>query len=109
MRLFLSYGHGEHTPLAQRLKSDLEHHNHEVWFDQARLTPGTDWERYIEDALDQLSAAPTATASTNSPAPAPVVCPSFPLVVGLWRAGNLARSRLFRRHAAVPAILPQAN
>src|ERR1017187_9972831 len=58
MRLFLSYGHDEHTPLALRLKSDLERHNHEVWFDQARLKPGADWERYIEEGLDWVSAAP---------------------------------------------------
>jgi WD40 repeat protein len=58
MRIFLSYGHDEHTPLAQRLKSDLERRNHQVWFDQARLTPGADWERYIEEGLDWLSAAP---------------------------------------------------
>ena len=58
MRLFLSYGHDAHTPLALRLKSDLERRNHQVWFDQARLTPGTDWERYIEEGLDWVSAAP---------------------------------------------------
>src|ERR1022692_2008631 len=40
MRLFLSYGHDEHTPFALRLKSDLERRGHEVWFDQARLIPG---------------------------------------------------------------------
>lgn len=58
MRTFLSYSRDAHTPLAQRLKSDLEHRNHQVWFDQARLTPGTDWERYIEEGLDWVSAAP---------------------------------------------------
>src|ERR1039457_2864601 len=57
MRLFLSYGHDAHTPLAQRLKSDLESHNHEVWIDQSQLTPGADWERQIDDALNQISAA----------------------------------------------------
>jgi hypothetical protein len=42
-------------PLALRLKSDLERRNHEVWFDQSRLTPGADWERQIDDSLDQIS------------------------------------------------------
>src|SRR5450631_241947 len=42
MRLFLSYGHDEHLPFALRLKSDLERHNHQVRFDQARLRPAAD-------------------------------------------------------------------
>jgi len=53
MRLFLSYGHDEHLTLALRLKSSLENHHHEVWFDADRLKPGADWERYIEDGLDR--------------------------------------------------------
>ena len=46
MRIFLSYGHDEHTAFALRLKSDLERRGHQVWFDQDRLKPGSDWERY---------------------------------------------------------------
>lgn len=56
MRIFLSYGHDEYTAFALRLKSDLEQRGHEVWFDQDRLKPGADWERYIEDGLDLVSA-----------------------------------------------------
>jgi hypothetical protein len=58
MRLFLSYGHDEHTAFALRLKSDLERRGHELWFDQHRLKPGADWERYIEESLDWVSAEP---------------------------------------------------
>jgi TIR domain-containing protein len=58
MRLFLSHGHDVHNSLAQHLKSDLEAHNHQAWFDQARLTPGADWERYTEEGLDWVSADP---------------------------------------------------
>jgi len=56
VRIFLSYGHDEHTAVALRLKSDLEGRGHEVWFDVERLKPGGDWERYIEDGLDWVSA-----------------------------------------------------
>ncbi|MDP2999923.1 MAG: TIR domain-containing protein [Bryobacterales bacterium] len=56
MRIFLSYGHDEHTSFALRLKSDLERRDHKVWFDQDRLKPGADWERYIEDGLEWVSA-----------------------------------------------------
>jgi hypothetical protein len=43
MRIFLSYGHDEHTAFALRLKSDLERRGHQVWFDQDRLKPGADY------------------------------------------------------------------
>jgi len=56
MRLFLSYGHDEHTAFALRLKADLERRGHEVWFDAERLEPGADWERYIEEGLDVVAA-----------------------------------------------------
>ena len=58
MRVFLSYGHDQHAVLASRLKQDLETRGHKVWFDVARLKPGGDWERYIEDGLDWASAVP---------------------------------------------------
>ncbi len=56
MRIFLSYGHDEHTAFALRLKSDLEQQGHEVWFDLDRLKPGGDWERYIEEGIERVSA-----------------------------------------------------
>ena len=58
-----------------------------------RLTPGADWERYIEESLDWGSAAsskflllliphsvrrPNGYCLNDSPTPAPVNCPSFP-------------------------------
>jgi hypothetical protein len=57
-RIFLSYGHDEHLPLALRLKHDLEARHHEVWFDADRLKPGADWERYIEEGLEWAAAVP---------------------------------------------------
>jgi hypothetical protein len=56
MRIFLSYGHDEHTAVALRLKADLERKDYHVWFDEDRLKPGADWERYIEDGLNLVSA-----------------------------------------------------
>jgi hypothetical protein len=58
-RIFLSYGHDEHATLAERVKADLEARGHEVWFDIERLTPGGDWERYIEEGLDWVGQDPS--------------------------------------------------
>jgi hypothetical protein len=82
MRLFLSYGHDAHTVLAQRRKSDLERRNHQVWLDQARLTPGTDWERNIEEGLDWVLRRPRqiphAVDPALSPRSAPMTAASSP-------------------------------
>jgi hypothetical protein len=43
MRLFLSYGQDEHTPLTLRLKSDLERRLHQAWFDQHLPSPDSSW------------------------------------------------------------------
>lgn len=51
-RVFLSYGHDEHTPDVLALKADLEARGHEVWFDLERLKAGVDWEQYIEAGLN---------------------------------------------------------
>jgi hypothetical protein len=56
VRIFLSYGHDEHTAFALGLKSDLERRGRQVWFDQDRLKPGADWERYLEEGLEWISA-----------------------------------------------------
>jgi tetratricopeptide (TPR) repeat protein len=55
-RLFISYGHDEHTSLAHRLREDLNNRGHEVWFDDDRLNPGLDWECFIEKGLEHLAA-----------------------------------------------------
>jgi WD40 repeat protein len=57
VRIFLSYGHDEYTSLAVRIKRDLEGLGHEVWFDVERLKPGGDWERYIDEGLERVSAS----------------------------------------------------
>ena len=55
MRVFLSYGHDEHTSLARRLHDDLNVRGHQVWFDEERLSPGHDWESHIERGLKWLA------------------------------------------------------
>ncbi|TFH54344.1 MAG: tetratricopeptide repeat protein [Methanothrix sp.] len=55
MRIFLSYGHDEHAPLAEQIKKDLIARGHDVWFDLDRLKPGGDWENYIEEGLEWVS------------------------------------------------------
>lgn len=57
-RIFLSYGRDEYLALAVRLKKDLEADGHEVWFDQNRLDPGSDWEREIEQGLGWAAQTP---------------------------------------------------
>jgi hypothetical protein len=55
-RLFISYGHDEHTSLAERLRNDLAARGHQVWFDAQRLVAGHDWEAEIERGLEHLAA-----------------------------------------------------
>ncbi|MBI3273105.1 MAG: TIR domain-containing protein [Planctomycetes bacterium] len=51
IRVFLSYGHDEHEPVASRIKRDLERRGHKVWFDVERLRLGQDFPAYIEEGL----------------------------------------------------------
>ncbi len=55
LRVFVSYGHDEHSELAEKLRLDLLERGHEVWFDQTELTVGEDWELQIETGLDWLA------------------------------------------------------
>ena len=57
-RIFLSYGHDEHSDLARALKRDLEARGHEVWFDEDRLMAGADWETRIEQGLQWAASEP---------------------------------------------------
>ncbi len=57
-RIFLSYGHDEFTPLAERVRDDLRARGHEVWFDAERLKGGADWERGIDDGLARTDEVP---------------------------------------------------
>lgn len=50
-RIFMSYGHDEHAPLAARLKADLETRGHRVWLDESEIRHGRDWELAIEKGL----------------------------------------------------------
>ena len=52
LRIFISYGHDEHSVFAEKLALDLKERGHLVWFDQERLKPGGDWEQNIEDGID---------------------------------------------------------
>ncbi len=64
--IFLSYGHDETAPAAERIaplperiKRDLEARGHEVWFDSDRLIPGDSWmpdiEKGLNDAAEDLT------------------------------------------------------
>lgn len=57
-RVFLSYGHDEFTPLAERVRDDLRARGHEVWFDVERLGGGVDWERGIDEGLARTDEVP---------------------------------------------------
>ena len=54
-RVFISYGHDEHTSLADRLNRDLKARGHQTWFDKERLKPGQDWAACIEEGMDWLA------------------------------------------------------
>lgn len=58
LRIFLSYGHDEFAPLAEKLLQDLKQRGHEVWFDRNELRAGAAWERSIEAGLDWVAAEP---------------------------------------------------
>ncbi len=56
LRIFLSYGHDENENLVRRIKADLEHRGHDVWFDKTPdeekgISPGADWRRSITDGI----------------------------------------------------------
>jgi len=43
MRVFLSYGHDQNTPLVERISRDLEAAGHGVWIDRSEIKAGEDW------------------------------------------------------------------
>jgi hypothetical protein len=51
MRIFLSYGHDRNTPIARRIKTDLEAAGHSVWIDSSQIKAGDDWRRSITDGV----------------------------------------------------------
>jgi hypothetical protein len=51
MKIFLSYGHDKNTPIALRIKKDLEAAGHLVWIDSSEIKAGDDWRRSIIDGL----------------------------------------------------------
>jgi hypothetical protein len=55
-RIFISYGHDEQAAFAVRLKKDLMAQGYDAWFDLDRIKGGGDWERYIEEGLEWVSA-----------------------------------------------------
>lgn len=58
VHIFLSYGHDEHAELAKKLRTDLEHRGHKVWFDKINIELGTDWAGQIEKGIDWASVDP---------------------------------------------------
>jgi TIR domain len=51
VKIFLSYGHDKNTPIALRIKKDLEANGHSVWIDTSEIKNGEDWRRSIIDGL----------------------------------------------------------
>jgi hypothetical protein len=51
MKIFLSYGHDQNTPIAQRIRKDLEAAGHSVWVDSSEIKAGDDWRRSIVSGL----------------------------------------------------------
>lgn len=51
LRIFLSYGHDANEELVRRIKTDLEHRGHDVWFDKTEIKAGDDWRRAITDGI----------------------------------------------------------
>jgi hypothetical protein len=50
-RLFLSYSRRDARELAERLRTDLEGHGHQVWQDTREIRSGKEWELEIQDGL----------------------------------------------------------
>ena len=53
LRIFLSYGHDANEELVVRIKTDLEKHGHDVWFDKNEIKFGDEWRREITDGILQ--------------------------------------------------------
>ena len=51
MKIFLSYGHDEHSKLALFVKKELEAAGYEVWLDQDRIPASSDWAFKIEQGI----------------------------------------------------------
>ncbi len=51
LRIFLSYGHDSNESLVRRIKDDLEHRGHDVWFDKSEIKFGDEWRRAITDGI----------------------------------------------------------
>jgi tetratricopeptide (TPR) repeat protein len=51
VKIFLSYGHDQNTPLVERIRRDLEAAGHRVWIDTSEIKAGDDWRRSIVDGL----------------------------------------------------------
>jgi hypothetical protein len=53
MRIFLSYGRRDASDLADRLRTDLEAADYDIWQDTRHIRSGKDWQQEIEDGLRQ--------------------------------------------------------
>ena len=51
MNIFISYGHDEFSPLAERLRDDLRKREHNVFFDKEFLVGSSEWETRIEQNI----------------------------------------------------------
>ena len=53
MKIFLSYGHDQNTPLVERICEDLKKAGHDPWLDTTAIPPGADWRREIVKGLNE--------------------------------------------------------
>jgi hypothetical protein len=51
VKVFLSYGHDQNTPIVDWICRDLEACGHEVWIDKSKIKAGQNWRRSIFDGL----------------------------------------------------------
>ena len=56
LRIFISYGHDQHSVLVTRVQRDLQQLGHETWFDAKDIEHGDDWRRRITDGLHRTDA-----------------------------------------------------
>ena len=51
MKIFISYGHDEHSPLIKKMAKDLKELGYDIWIDYDDLAPANRWEEEIEHGI----------------------------------------------------------
>jgi len=102
MRVFLSYGHDQNTPLVERISRDLEAAGHGVWIDRSEIKAGEDWRRSIVDGLSDTDwvLAFLSKHSTRDPG----VCLDELAIALHWRSGAIATVLVEGEGAVEPPV-----